>query len=170
MPANEIVDLLPGQFFVHRNIANVVVHTDLNCQIVTQFAVDVSKVKHILLVGHYGCSGVRAALRYERVVLADNWLRHVHDVREKHHRCIDRLPDGAAQSARLFEFNVIEQVDNVCNTSILRDAWARGQDVTVHGLIYSLHDGVLRDLQCSASSVAEAARSYAAAMQLLAHA
>lgn len=167
VPANEILDLLPGQLFVHRNIANVVVHTDLNCLSVIQFAVDVLKIKHILVVGHYGCSGVRAALRCERVGLADNWLRHVQDVREKHHRCIDRLPDSAAQSARLCEFNVIEQVDNVCKTSILRDAWARGQEVTVHGLIYGLHDGVLRDLHCSATSVAEAVRSYAAAVQLL---
>jgi carbonic anhydrase len=164
VPANEIVGMLPGELFVHRNIANVVVHTDLNCLSVIQFAVDVLKVKHIIVVGHYGCSGVRAALRCDKVGLADNWLRHVQDVKEKHDDCLCRLPDETARSARLCEFNVIEQVDNVCKTSIIRDAWERGQDVTVHGLIYGLRDGRLRNLHCSASSVAEAALSYRAAV------
>ena len=167
VPANEIVDLLPGELFVHRNIANVVVHTDLNCLSVIQFAVDVLKVKHIMVVGHYGCSGVRAALRCEKVGLADNWLRHVQDVREKHDVCLCRLPDDTARSARLCEFNVIEQVDNVCKTSIVRDAWDRGQVVTVHGLIYGLKDGHLRNLKCSAASLTEAAVSYKSAVAAL---
>ncbi len=164
VPANEIVGMLPGELFVHRNIANVVVHTDLNALSVIQFAVDVLKVKHVMVVGHYGCSGVRSALRCDKVGLADNWLRHVQDVKEKHDDCLCRLPDESARSARLCEFNVIEQVDNVCKTSIIRDAWERGQSVTIHGLIYGLHDGRLRNLHCSASSVAEAALSYRAAV------
>jgi carbonic anhydrase len=167
VPANEIVGLLPGELFVHRNIANVVVHTDLNCLSVIQFAVDVLKVKHIIVVGHYGCSGVRAALRCEKVGLADNWLRHVQDVREKHDACLCKLSDETARSARLCEFNVIEQVDNVCKTSIIRDAWERGQSVTVHGLIYGLRDGLLRNLNCSAGGVKEAADSYKAAVAAL---
>jgi len=164
VPANEIVGMLPGELFVHRNIANVVVHTDLNALSVIQFAVDVLKVKHVMVVGHYGCSGVRSALRCDKVGLADNWLRHVQDVKEKHDDCLCRLPDESARSARLCEFNVIEQVDNVCKTSIIRDAWERGQSVTIHGLIYGLHDGRLHNLHCSASSVAEAALSYRAAV------
>ena len=167
VPANEIVGLLPGELFVHRNIANVVVHTDLNCLSVIQFAVDVLKVKHIMVVGHYGCTGVRAALRCERVGLADNWLRHVQDVREKHDDCLCKLPDETARSSRLCEFNVIEQVDNVCKTSIIRDAWERNQMVTVHGLIYGLRDGLLRNLNCSASSVKEAAENYKTAVAAL---
>ncbi len=167
VPANEIVGLLPGELFVHRNIANVVVHTDLNCLSVIQFAVDVLKVKHIMVVGHYGCTGVRAALRCERVGLADNWLRHVQDVREKHDDCLCKLPDETARSSRLCEFNVIEQVDNVCKTSIIRDAWERNQMVTVHGLIYGLRDGLLRNLNCSASSVKVAAENYKTAVAAL---
>jgi carbonic anhydrase len=164
VPANEIVGLLPGELFVHRNIANVVVHTDLNCLSVIQFAVDVLKVKHIMVVGHYGCSGVRAVLRCDKVGLSDNWLRHVQDVKEKHESCLCRIPDESERSARLCEFNVIEQVDNVCKTSIIRDAWERGQNVTVHGMIYGLRDGRLRNLNCSAASMAEASESYKAAV------
>ena len=164
VPANEIIGLLPGEVFVHRNIANVVVHTELNCLSVIQFAVDVLKVRHIMVVGHYGCGGVRAALRCERVGLADNWLRHVEDVREKHDACLCRLPDETARSARLCEFNVIEQASNVCHTSIVRDAWQRGQELTVHGWIYGLRDGLLRDLNCSASSATEAAKGYLASV------
>ena len=159
VPANEIIGLLPGEVFVHRNIANVVVHTDLNCLSVIQFAVDVLKVKHIMVVGHYGCAGVRAVLRCERVGLADNWLRHVQDVREKHDDCLCRLGDETARSARLCELNVIEQVANVCQTTMLRDAWERGQEITVHGWIYGLRDGLLRDLDCTASTPAEAVKS-----------
>jgi carbonic anhydrase len=167
VPANEIIGLLPGEVFVHRNIANVVVHTDLNCLSVIQFAVDVLKVKHIMVVGHYGCGGVGAVLRCERVGLADNWLRHVQDVSEKHCGCLARLPDETARSARLCELNVIEQAANVCATTIVRDAWERGQTLTVHGWIYGLRDGLLRDLQFLASSAAEAAENYAVAVKAL---
>jgi carbonic anhydrase len=155
VPANEIIGLLPGEVFVHRNIANVVVHTDLNCLSVIQFAVDVLKVKHIMVVGHYGCGGVRAALRCDRVGLADNWLRHVQDVREKHDPCITGIMGETDQAARLCELNVIEQVANVAQTTILRDAWERGQSITVHGWIYGLRDGLLRDLGCTVDRAAE---------------
>ncbi|CAM3155725.1 carbonate dehydratase [Rariglobus hedericola] len=164
VPANEILGLLPGEIFVHRNIANVVVHTDLNCLSVIQFAVDVLKVKHIMVVGHYGCSGVGAALRCERVGLADNWLRHVQDVKEKHDACLCQVPDGSARAMKLCEFNVIEQVDNVCKTSIVRDAWARGQELHIHGYVYGLKDGLLHDLHCTASDVDGASVSYKAAV------
>jgi carbonic anhydrase len=146
VPANEIVDLRPGELFVHRNVANVVVHTDLNCLTVMQFAVDVLKVRHIIVCGHYGCSGVQATLLGNRLGLADNWLRHVQDVREKHATLLDELPDPVRRARRLCELNVIEQVANVCKTSIIRDAWERRQDLTIHGWIYGLQNGLLRDL------------------------
>jgi carbonic anhydrase len=152
VPANEIVNLLPGEMFVHRNIANVVVHTDLNCLSVMQFAVDVLKVKHIIVCGHYGCSGVRAALRCDRVGLADNWLRHVQDVAEKHKGCVHAAGADHARANTLCELNVIEQVGNVCQTTIARDAWDRGQPLTVHGWIYGLKDGLIRDLGMSVAS------------------
>lgn len=146
VPANEIVDLLPGELFVHRNIANVVVHTDLNCLSVLQFAIDVLGVKHVIVCGHYGCSGVHAALVRRRIGLADNWLRHVQDVHQKHERYLgDLLPTHAKQD-RLCELNVIEQVANVCQTTIVQDAWERGQELTIHSWIYGLKDGLLRDL------------------------
>ena len=163
VPANEIIGLLPGEVFVHRNLANVVVHTDLNCLSVIQFAVDVLKVKHIMVVGHYGCGGVRAVVRCERVGLADNWLRHVQDVSEKHDACLCRL-GGEPRADRLCELNVIEQVANLWQTSIVRDAWARQQELTVHGWIYGLRDGRLHDLNCSACAPAEAAANYSAAI------
>ena len=146
VPANEIVGLMPGEVFVHRNIANVVVHTDLNCLSVIQFAVDVLKVQHIMVVGHYGCGGVRAALFDQRVGLADNWLHHVHDVRDKHAEALHAIGLPEVRLDRLCELNVIEQVANVCQTTIMRDAWESGQDVAVHGWIYGLKDGLLRDL------------------------
>lgn len=167
VPANEILGLLPGEVFVHRNIANVVVHTDLNCLSVIQFAVDVLKIKHIMVVGHYGCSGVGAALRCERVGLADNWLRHVQDVKEKHDDCLCKISDVTARSLKLCEFNVIEQVDNVCKTSIVRDAWERGQELHVHGFVYGLKDGLLHNLHCTASGFEEAAVSYKSAIAAL---
>jgi carbonic anhydrase len=138
VPANDIVGLLPGELFVHRNVANLVVHTDLNCLSVMQFAIDVLKVRHVIVCGHYGCSGVRAALRDERHGLVDNWLRHLKDVRDKH--------KDVTSEDRLCELNVIEQVANVRQTTIVQDAWARGQELHVHGWIYGLHDGLLRDL------------------------
>lgn len=157
VPANEIVDLLPGELFVHRNIANVVVHTDLNCLSVLQFAIDVLEVKHVMVVGHYGCSGVHAALTRRRVGLADNWLRHVQDVHQKHERYLgDALPMREKQD-RLCELNVIEQVVNVCQTTIVQDAWERKQDLTVHGWVYGLQDGLLRDLGMTVSAAEELA-------------
>jgi carbonic anhydrase len=146
VPANQIVGLLPGELFVHRNVANVVVHTDLNCLSVMQFAVDVLKVQHIIVCGHYGCAGVRAALCHESLGLVDNWLRHVQDVREKHEPELAKLADVAAQHHRLCELNVMEQVVNVSQTSIVRDARRRGQSLAIHGWIYGLEDGLLRDL------------------------
>jgi carbonic anhydrase len=164
VPANEIIGLLPGEVFVHRNIANVVVHTDLNCLSVIQFAVDVLKVKHIMVVGHYGCGGVGKVIRCERVGLADNWLRHVQDVRDKHAGCLAELSSDSARSGRLCELNVVEQVANVSSTTIVQDAWARGQELAVHGWIYGLRDGLLRDLKMSAANPEEAVASYKAAI------
>ena len=146
VPANEIVGLLPGELFVHRNIANVVVHTDLNCLSVLQFAVDALRVRHVIVCGHYGCGGVLAALRDERLGLADNWLRHVQDVRSKHETELRGIATDAERHDRLCELNVREQVINVAQTTIVRDAWARGQALTIHGWIYGLRDGLLRDL------------------------
>lgn len=164
VPANEIVDLLPGELFVHRNIANVVTHTDLNCLSVIQFAVDVLKVRHIIVVGHYGCSGVGAALRGDRIGLSDNWLRHVQDVRQKHESRLLAVNDAARRADRLCELNVIEQAANVCQTTIVQDAWDRGQELTIHGWVYGLNDGLVRDLAFSAASGCEAADRYAAAL------
>ncbi len=164
VPANEIIGLLPGEVFVHRNIANVVVHADLNCLSVLQYAVDVLKVKHVMVVGHYGCGGVRATLRCDRVGLADNWLRHVQDVKTKHEACLCALREEDARVNRLCELNVIEQVQNVCQTTVVRDAWERGQSLLVHGWIYGLKDGLLRDLKVTAASAEEAETSYKAAV------
>lgn len=152
VPANQIVGLLPGEMFVHRNVANVVVHTDLNCLSAIQFAVDVLRVEHIIICGHYGCGGVLAALQNNNLGLIDNWLRHVQDVRTKHRDQIDSLANEAEQHSRLCELNVIEQVNNVQQTTIVRDAWARGQTLTVHGWIYDLNDGLIRDLNVSVPS------------------
>ena len=167
VPANEIVGLAPGELFVHRNIANVVVHTALNCLSVMQFAVDVLKVEHIIVVGHYGCSGVSTALKNERVGLADNWLRHVQDVHAKHDSTVSREPDLAHRVDRLCELNVIEQVANVCTTTVLRDAWDRGQDLAVHGWVYGLKDGLVRDLGTTVTRAAEATTAYQAALAAL---
>jgi carbonic anhydrase len=147
VPANEIIGLPPGEVFVHRNIANVVAHSDLNCLSALQFAVDVLRVRHIIVCGHYGCSGVRAAMRDQRHGLVDNWLRHVHDVRIKHEAELAAIGSDHDRAARLSEYNVIEQVDNVGNTTIVNDAWRRGQRLAVHGWIYDVADGLLRDLE-----------------------
>lgn len=151
VPANQIVGLLPGELFVHRNVANLVVHTDLNCLSVMQFAVDVLKVRHIIVCGHYGCSGVRAVIQRDRIGLSDNWLRHVQDVEEKHAGHLHSLSSDPGAADRLCELNVIEQVANVCQTTILRDAWDRGQEVSVHGWIYGIEDGLLRDMRMTIS-------------------
>jgi carbonic anhydrase len=152
VPANQIVGLPPGEMFVHRNVANVVVHTDLNCLASIQFAVDVLQVGHIIVCGHYGCGGVLSALRDEKLGLIDNWLRHVQDVRAKHHAELDALASEVLRHQRLCELNVIEQVVNVSKTTVVRDAWARGQALTVHGWVYDLRDGLLRDLDMTVTA------------------
>lgn len=152
VPANELLGMLPGELFVHRNIANVVVHSDLNCLSVLQFAIDVLRVKHIIVCGHYACSGVHAALTGRRVGLADNWLRHVQDVHQKHGRYLGAVLPEKERTDRLCELNVIEQVANVSQTTVVRDAWERGQELTVHGWIYGLQDGLLSELGMSISS------------------
>jgi carbonic anhydrase len=151
VPANEIVGLLPGELFVHRNVANVIVHTDLNSLSVLQFAIDVLGIKHIIVCGHYGCSGVHAALERRRVGLADNWLRHVQDVHQKHERYLGEVLPSKERRDRLCELNVLEQVINVCQTTIVQDAWERGQGLTVHSWVYSLEDGIVRDLGMAVS-------------------
>ena len=161
VPANDIVNLLPGELFVHRNVANVVVHTDLNCLSVIQFAIELLKVKHIVVVGHYGCAGVHAALSDRRVGLADNWLRHVKDVHQKHERYLGEVLPTPKRQDRLCELNVIEQVINVCETTIVQDAWANGQELTVHGWVYRLDTGLIKDLGMSSSSVEEMKTRYA---------
>ncbi|MBB6048635.1 carbonate dehydratase [Armatimonas rosea] len=166
VPANQIVGLLPGELFVHRNIANLVVHTDLNCLSVMQFAVDLLKVRHIIVCGHYGCSGVGAALRGDRLGLSDNWLRHVEDVRQKHATTLSTLPPDETHD-RLCELNVIEQVVNVCQTTIARDAWERGQELSVHGWVYGLQDGLLRDLDATATHAGEVFPAYERALAAL---
>jgi len=164
VPANEIVGLLPGELFVHRNVANVVVHSDLNCLSVVQFAVDLLKVEHIIVCGHYGCSGVQVALQNQRVGLADNWLRHVQDVHSKHRASVEPIDDLRRRVDRLCELNVIEQVRNVCETTIVRDAWTRGQSLAVHGWIYGLSDGLVRDLGTTVTCWDEALPTYEAAL------
>ena len=157
VPANELLGLAPGELFVHRNIANVVVHSDLNCLSVLQFAIDVLKVKHVIICGHYGCSGVHAAMVNKRIGLADNWLRHVQDVSQKHEKYLGESMASGARSNRLVELNVMEQVVNTAQTTVVQDAWERGQELTVHGWVYGLHDGLLRDLGMSVSGADELA-------------
>ena len=168
VPANQIVGVAPGELFVHRNIANLVVHTDLNCLSVTQFAVDILKVRHIIVCGHYGCSGVGAALRHDRIGLSDNWLRHIQDVREKHRARIEHAGGAVQAGNKLCELNVIEQAVNVCQTTIVRDAWERGQELAVHGWIYGLNDGLLRDLNMTVTSFGQTLKVYTTALQALA--
>ena len=167
VPANEIVGLLPGEMFVHRNVANLVVHTDFNCLSVLQFAVDVLKVEHVIVTGHYGCGGMRAALDGEVHGLIDNWLRYVKDVHHRYAGMLNPIVDMNAKADRLSELNVIEQVVNVCETTILEDAWRHGQQVTVHGWIYGLHDGLLRDLSLHISHPEEIETRRAKAVNLL---
>lgn len=158
VPANQITGLMPGEMFVHRNVANVVLHADVNCLSTIQFAVDALRVRHVIVCGHYGCGGVGAALRDDRLGLVDNWLRHVQDVRGKHRAQLDALETDEQRHDRLCELNVIEQVVNVTQTTIVRDAWARGQTLAVHGWIYGLRDGLLHDLDVTVTGEAEVAR------------
>ena len=146
VPANEIVGLLPGELFVHRNVANLVIHTDLNCLSVLQYAVDILKVKHVIVCGHYGCGGVKAALECHPHGLVDNWLRHVRDIHQRHQAALAAILDDSERLRKLCELNVREQVINVGNTTIVQDAWERGQGIAIHGWIYDIADGLLRDL------------------------
>jgi carbonic anhydrase len=176
VPANQIVGLPPGDMFVHRNVSNVVVHTDLNCLSTVQFAVDVLKVSHIIVCGHYGCGGVLAALRDDKLGLIDNWLRHVQDVRWKHRDQLDGLTGEAQRHNRLCELNVIEQVVNLGQTTVVREAWARGQALTLHGWIYDIQDGLIRDLSVTVmnetelGSSADLARAAASPLRAVARA
>lgn len=160
VPANQIVGLLPGEVFVHRNVANMVVHTDFNCLSVLQFAVDVLKVKHILVVGHYNCGGVRAAYEGRDNGLIDNWLRNIKDVQQRYHKRIEALESDDARVDLLCELNVISQVSNVCHTTIVQNAWSRGQPLSVHGWVYSLKDGLITDLKCTVSKADQISEVY----------
>jgi carbonic anhydrase len=160
VPANEIVGLMPGELFVHRNVANVVVHTDLNCLSVIQYAVEVLGIKDIIVCGHFRCGGVKSALKREKHGLIDNWLRHVQDVREKHKSLLDGLDDMTDKWDRLCELNVVEQVVNVCQTTVVESAWERGQEVAVHGWIYGIHDGLVHDLGFSVNNHEELDAAY----------
>ena len=164
VPANEIVGLLPGEMFVHRNVANVVVHTDLNCLSVLQFAVDVLQVEHLIVCGHFGCGGIQAAWRARPLGLIDNWLRHVQDVADRHRPYLTALPDEESALDGLCSLNVVEQAVNVSRTTIVQDAWARGQPLAIHGWVYRLQDGLIRDLGFCANSAAEVPRSYERAL------
>jgi len=167
VPANQIVGLLPGELFVHRNVANVVVHSDLNCLSTMQYAVDVLNVRHIIVCGHYGCGGVGAALRDDRLGLIDNWLRHVQDVRDKHRERLRVFSEEERRWDRLCELNVVEQVVNACQTTVVREAWERGKELTVHGWIYALQDGLLRDLKLCISGTGEIDKAYGEALSAL---
>lgn len=168
VPANELVDLLPGEMFVHRNVANLLVHSDLNALSVIQYAVDVLGVQHIIVVGHSNCGGVRAAMNNQRAGLVDNWLRHVQDVRDTHLEFLQQLPEAHRVDA-LVELNVLEQARNACHTTVVRDAWQRGQTVVVHGWVYGLHNGLLNDLQITAAAIDEVAPSFARALAAIHH-
>ena len=167
VPANQITGLDPGEVFVHRNVANVVVHSDLNALSALQFAVERLRVRHIMVVGHYGCAGVQAALEGARIGLADNWLRHIQDVRDQHQTMISQL-DASQRLLAMCDLNVIEQVVNVAQTTVVADAWARAQPLTVHGWVYGLHDGLLQDLHISASSASELDACYHEAVRVVA--
>ena len=163
VPANEIIGLAPGEIFVHRNVANVVVHSDLNALSTIQFAVERLKVAHVMVVGHYGCSGVQAALEGARIGLADNWLRHIQDVRDRHKHLLEQIPEHGRANA-LCELNVIEQVVNVAQSTVLQDAWAKGQEVMLHGWVYGVHDGLVQDLHMNLTKNADMDALYSEAI------
>jgi carbonic anhydrase len=165
VPANEILGMMPGELFVHRNVANVVVHSDLNCLSVLQFAVDYLKVKHVFVVGHYGCGGVAAAVHNDKLGLIDNWLRHVQDAQGKHYKSLEHFHDDHALCDKVCEINVVEQTLSVCQTTVVQDAWARGQKLSVHGWIYGLKDGLLRDLGMSVANPDHIYKQYKHAVQ-----
>ncbi len=165
VPANQIVGLAPGEIFVHRNVANIVAHGDLNCLSVIQFATDVLKIEHIIVVGHYGCGGVQAAMNGDRHGLVDNWLRHVGDVRDKHQGTLDLIDTSSLRHAKLCELNVIEQALNVCQSTVVQDAWTRGQSLTVHSWVYSLLDGKINDLGFTVDAGSDVRQAYDNTMQ-----
>ncbi|HQR34931.1 MAG TPA: carbonate dehydratase [Blastocatellia bacterium] len=167
LPPNEIIGLMPGELFVHRNVANVVIHTDFNCLSVMEYAIEVLKVKHVIVCGHHGCGGVQAALRNLELGLIDNWLRHVRDVHDKHQIMLNRVAKEPRRWDKLCELNVVEQVHNVCNTTIVQRAWKNGQQISVHGWVYSLHDGLLRDLNVCTTGIEESDRVYTAAIEAI---
>jgi carbonic anhydrase len=158
VPANEIVGLLPGEIFVHRNVANLVIHTDINCLSVLQYAVDILRVEHVIVCGHYGCGGIQAAVEDRRHGLIDNWLRHIRDVHHRHRGLLRRAKDKATLLRRLCELNVKEQVVNVANTTTVQDAWRRGQRLSLHGWVYDIHDGLLKDLAVTVDREGQPAR------------
>lgn len=160
VPANQIIGLMPGEVFVHRNVANMVVHTDLNCLTVLQYAIDMLKVKHVMVVGHYGCGGVAAAYENADNGLIDNWLRNIKDVQHKHQAQLDAIDDEAQRLELLCELNVASQVANVCHTTIVQKAWQRGQSLAIHGWVYSLADGLLKDLDCTVDGLQQIANAY----------
>jgi carbonic anhydrase len=164
VPANQIVDLLPGELFVHRNVANLVVHTDLNCLSVLQYAVDVLRVRHVIVCGHYGCGGVTAAVERQRLGLIDNWLRHIQDVQSRHQGALEAIADPGKRRDRICELNVIEQASNVCQTTIVQEAWNRGNPLSIHSWIYRLEDGLLQDLGMCVSEPGERETAYSAAL------
>jgi len=167
VPANQITGMLPGEVFVHRNVANLVVHTDLNCLSVLQFAVDYLKVKHIMVVGHYNCGGVHAAVQNDKLGLIDNWLRHLQDGQNKHYKAIEKIEDMQAREDKVCEINVVEQALNVCETTVVQDAWARSQNLTVHGWIYGLKDGLLRDMGLTVNNAETLYSTYKTAIKEL---
>ncbi len=166
VPANQITGLEPGEVFVHRNVANVVVHSDLNALSTIQFAVEMLKVEHVMVVGHYGCGGVQAALDNVRIGLADNWIRHIQDVRDRHRQVLNSLPEAKRLDA-LVALNVVEQVVNVCQSTVLQDAWGRGQQISVHGWVYGVHDGLLQDLHITVSGLDGLEALYLAAVEAI---
>lgn len=167
VPANQIVDLLPGELFVHRNVANLVVHTDINCLSVLQYAVEVLKVKHIMVVGHYGCGGVNAALKNESLGLIDNWLRHIFDISQKHSEILDIIKDDTDRLDRLCELNVLEQARNICGTSIVKKAWKDNRELCVHAWIYGLNNGLITDLGFQVSNLEEVDPSYSKVCEII---
>lgn len=167
LPPNEILGLMPGDLFVHRNVANVVVHTDFNCLSVMEYAIEALKIKHVIICGHYGCGGVQAALRNLELGLIDNWLRHVRDVHGKHEAFLNRVAEEPQRWDRLCELNIVEQVHNVCNTTIVQRAWKSGQQLSIHGWIYSLHDGLLRDLNICTTNAEESEQIYSTAIEAI---
>lgn len=165
VPANQIIGLLPGEVFVHRNIANVVIHTDFNCLSVIEYAVAVLKVKHIIVCGHYGCGGVKAASQNHHLGLIDNWLRHIRDVRQKHEAVLRVIGDEDEKLDRLCELNVVEQAHNVCHTTVVQEAWENGQELAVHGWIYAIQDGLIRDMNVTITGPDEISEAYKVAIK-----